>query len=131
MLRTRLTDMLGIEHPVIRAPMGSATSPAFAAAASNAGGLGRVGTLNRPGDAVLRDLGAAAAPSPLSLGVYVDNLAQKAGNARRSLQEGQIRLSGAMSSRAAGTPGTSLPVATRIGDERVSLSLARITSPCA
>jgi len=26
------------------------------------------------------------------LGVYVDNLAQKAGNARRSLQEGQIRL---------------------------------------
>ncbi len=31
-------------------------------------------------------------PSPLTLGVYVDNLAQKAGNARRSLQEGQIRL---------------------------------------
>ena len=35
---------------------------------------------------------ADAAPSPLTLGVYVDNLAQKAGNARRSLQEGQIRL---------------------------------------
>jgi hypothetical protein len=33
-----------------------------------------------------------AAPSPLSLGVYVDNLAQKAANTRRSLQEGQIRL---------------------------------------
>jgi hypothetical protein len=28
----------------------------------------------------------------LTLGVYVDNLAQKAGNARRSLQEGQVRL---------------------------------------
>jgi hypothetical protein len=35
---------------------------------------------------------AAGASSPLTLGVYVDDLAQKAGNARRSLQEGQIRL---------------------------------------
>jgi sarcosine/dimethylglycine N-methyltransferase len=35
---------------------------------------------------------ADTAPSPLTLDVYVDNLAQKAGNARRSLQEGQVRL---------------------------------------
>lgn len=35
---------------------------------------------------------AESAPSSLTLGVYVDDLAQKAGNARRSLQEGQIRL---------------------------------------
>lgn len=35
---------------------------------------------------------AAAAPSPLSLAVFVDNLAQKVGNARRSLEEGRIRL---------------------------------------
>jgi sarcosine/dimethylglycine N-methyltransferase len=34
----------------------------------------------------------SAAPGQLSLGVFVDNLAQKAGNARRSLQEGQVRL---------------------------------------
>jgi SAM-dependent methyltransferase len=33
-----------------------------------------------------------AAPGQLGLAVYVDNLAQKAGNARRSLEEGQIRL---------------------------------------
>jgi len=33
-----------------------------------------------------------AAPAPLSLSVYVDNLAQKAENATRSLREGQIRL---------------------------------------
>ena len=43
-------------------------------------------------DAHLSRTSAEAAPSPLTLGVYVDNLAQKAGNARRSLQEGQIRL---------------------------------------
>lgn len=58
MLTTRLTEMLGIDHPVILAPMGSATSAAFCAAASNAGGLGSIGTLNRTVDAVLRDLGA-------------------------------------------------------------------------
>jgi sarcosine/dimethylglycine N-methyltransferase len=33
-----------------------------------------------------------AAPGQLGLGVYVDDLARKAGNARRSLQEGQVRL---------------------------------------
>jgi hypothetical protein len=33
-----------------------------------------------------------AVPGQLGLAVFVDNLAQKAGNARRSLQEGQIRL---------------------------------------
>ena len=43
-------------------------------------------------DAHLSRNTADAAPSPLTLGVYVDNLAQKAGNARRSLQEGQVRL---------------------------------------
>lgn len=42
-------------------------------------------------DAHLNMASATAAPSPLTLGVYVDNLAQKAGNARRSLEEGQIR----------------------------------------
>ena len=43
-------------------------------------------------DAHLNQAAGSSAPSPLTLGVYVDNLAQKAGNARRSLEEGQIRL---------------------------------------
>jgi len=43
-------------------------------------------------DAHLSRTAAESAPSPLTLGVYVENLAQKAGNARRSLQEGQVRL---------------------------------------
>jgi sarcosine/dimethylglycine N-methyltransferase len=43
-------------------------------------------------DAHLSRATADGAPSPLTLGVYVENLAQKAGNARRSLQEGEIRL---------------------------------------
>jgi nitronate monooxygenase/enoyl-[acyl-carrier protein] reductase II len=56
MIRTALTELLGIEHPVILAPMGSCTSAGFCAAASNAGGMGSIGTLNRATRAVLRDL---------------------------------------------------------------------------
>jgi SAM-dependent methyltransferase len=43
-------------------------------------------------DAYLRRSTADTAPNPLTLGVYVDNLAQKAVNARRSFEEGQVRL---------------------------------------
>jgi len=40
MLKTRLCDLLGIELPIIVAPMGFVTGPELAAAVSNAGGLG-------------------------------------------------------------------------------------------
>jgi SAM-dependent methyltransferase len=43
-------------------------------------------------DAHLGRTTADAAPSPLTLGVYVENLAQKAANAQRSLRERQVRL---------------------------------------
>lgn len=56
MLKTALTEMLDIDHPIILAPMGSASSASFAAAASNAGGLGSIGSLNRPAADIKRDL---------------------------------------------------------------------------
>src|SRR5881394_2137787 len=37
---TRLTDLLGIQLPIIQAPMAGAQGSALAAAVSNAGGLG-------------------------------------------------------------------------------------------
>ena len=42
-LRTRLTDLLGVEHPVVLAPMGSVAGGRLAAAVTAAGGLGLVG----------------------------------------------------------------------------------------
>ena len=42
-LRTRLTERLGIEHPIISAPMGFVSGGRLAAAVSNAGGLGLIG----------------------------------------------------------------------------------------
>lgn len=42
-LRTRLTEMLGIAHPVLLAPMGSVSCGRLAGAVSAAGGLGIIG----------------------------------------------------------------------------------------
>ena len=42
-LRTRLTEKLGIRHPVLLAPMGFVSGGALAAAVSAAGGLGLIG----------------------------------------------------------------------------------------
>jgi enoyl-[acyl-carrier protein] reductase II len=44
MLRTRLCELLGIDHPVIQASIGPWSSAELVAAVSNAGGLGSVGT---------------------------------------------------------------------------------------
>ncbi len=39
----QLCDLLGIEHPIIQAPMAGSDTPALAAAVANAGGLGSIG----------------------------------------------------------------------------------------
>lgn len=39
----KLTDLLGIEYPIIQAPMAGAATPELAAAVSNFGGLGSLG----------------------------------------------------------------------------------------
>jgi Nitronate monooxygenase len=56
MLKTPLCDLFGIEVPIILAPMGTCTSAEFAAAVSNEGGLGGIGTLFRSTAAIKRDI---------------------------------------------------------------------------
>src|SRR4051794_21912812 len=46
-LRTRLTERLGIEHPMVLAPMGLWSEVSLAAAVSNGGGLGTFGAAGR------------------------------------------------------------------------------------
>lgn len=43
MLRTRFTELLGITHPIVSAPMATSANGALVAAVSGAGGLGLVG----------------------------------------------------------------------------------------
>src|SRR5258705_10537028 len=49
-MRTPLCDLLGIEHPIVQAPMGGPAVPRLAAAVSNAGALGML-VLGRSADA--------------------------------------------------------------------------------
>ena len=41
-MRTSLTEMLGLDHPIVQAPIGGLSNPKLAAAVSNAGGLGTI-----------------------------------------------------------------------------------------
>ena len=59
MLTTPLCDLFGIDVPIILAPMGTCTSAELAAAVSNAGGLGGIGTLFRNFAAIKRDIDLA------------------------------------------------------------------------
>jgi NAD(P)H-dependent flavin oxidoreductase YrpB (nitropropane dioxygenase family) len=59
MLKTRLCELLGLDVPIILAPMGTCTSAELAAAVSNEGGLGGIGSLFRPTAAVKRDIDVA------------------------------------------------------------------------
>ena len=45
MLKTRLCELLGLDVPIILAPMGTCTSAELTAAVSNEGGLGGIGSL--------------------------------------------------------------------------------------
>ncbi len=50
MLHTRICDLLGIEHPLLNAPMAGTANAALAAAVSEAGGLGIIGGSNGDGE---------------------------------------------------------------------------------
>ena len=47
-IRTTVTDLLNIEHPILLAGMGSVSAPKLAAAVTNAGGFGVIGGVSNP-----------------------------------------------------------------------------------
>lgn len=57
---TRLCDLLGIDHPIIQAPMAGTTTPAMVAAVSNAGGLGSHGCATLSPEKLAEDIEALA-----------------------------------------------------------------------
>ena len=58
-IETALTRLLGIEHPILLAPMGSAAGGKLAAAVTHAGGLGLVGSGYADAGAIRRELAEA------------------------------------------------------------------------
>lgn len=58
-IKTALTELLCIEHPVLLAPMGSAAGGRLAAAVTQAGGLGLIGSGYANTDSIRKELAAA------------------------------------------------------------------------
>ena len=56
MIRTRLTEILGIEHPVMLAGMGGVSYHQLVAAVSDAGGFGTLGAATMPTDRMLEEI---------------------------------------------------------------------------
>ena len=68
----RLPDLLGIEHPIVLAPMAGSGTPELAAAVSNAGGLGSLGCAALSPPAVLAAVGRlrALTAGPVNLNFF-------------------------------------------------------------
>lgn len=52
----RLCELLGIDHPIIQAPMAGASTPRMAIAAANAGGMGALGCAMQTADQIAEDM---------------------------------------------------------------------------
>ena len=68
-VKTRLCETLGIEAPIIQAPIGSATTPELVAEVSNAGGLGTIALSWTPADRVRQRVQAVRALTSRPFGV--------------------------------------------------------------
>ncbi len=70
-MRTRITEMLGIEHPIIQGGMAWVAEHNLAAAVSEAGGLGLIGGANAPGEVVREEIRKARELTDKPFGVNV------------------------------------------------------------
>jgi NAD(P)H-dependent flavin oxidoreductase YrpB (nitropropane dioxygenase family) len=81
MIRTRLTELLGIRYPVVQAAMGYVSGPQLAAATSNAGGLGLIAsaTMSLPEleDAIADTAGRTSAPFGVNLRADAPDAAER------------------------------------------------------
>ncbi|HEY6472145.1 MAG TPA: nitronate monooxygenase [Acidimicrobiales bacterium] len=68
-MRTRLTELLGIEHPVLLAGMGGVSYSALAAAVSAAGGFGCLGASTMSNETMVAEMAAIRAATDKPFGV--------------------------------------------------------------
>ena len=70
-MKTRITELLGIKHPIIQGGMAWVAEHHLAAAVSEAGGLGLIGGANAPAEVVREEIRQAKAPTIKPIGVNV------------------------------------------------------------
>lgn len=70
-MKTRITELLGIEYPIIQGGMAWVAEHSLAAAVSEAGGLGLIGGANAPGEVVREEIRKARELTKKPFGVNV------------------------------------------------------------
>ena len=70
-MKTRITELLGIEYPIIQGGMAWVAEHHLAAAVSEAGGLGLIGGANAPGEVVRQEIRKARELTKKPIGVNI------------------------------------------------------------
>src|SRR5271165_7699471 len=70
-IRNRITEMLGVEYPIVQAPMGWIARSQLASAVSNAGGMGIIETSSGELDAIREEVRAMRRLTDKPFGVNI------------------------------------------------------------
>lgn len=91
-MKTRITELLGIEYPIIQGGMAWVAEHNLAAAVSEAGGLGLIGGANAPGEAVREEIRKAREITKKPFGVNVMLMSPHADDVARVVVEEGIKV---------------------------------------
>ncbi len=100
-MKTRITELLGIEHPIIQGGMAWVAEHQLAAAVSNAGGLGLIGAASAPEDVIRAEIRAAKELTDKPFGVNVMLMSPYAEEVARVVVEEGVKVV----TTGAGNPG--------------------------
>jgi enoyl-[acyl-carrier protein] reductase II len=91
-MKTRITELLGVEYPIIQGGMAWVAEHHLAAAVSEAGGLGLIGGANAPGEVVREEIRKAKELTNKPLGVNVMLLSPHSDDVAKVIVEEGIRV---------------------------------------
>ncbi|MEY8356221.1 enoyl-[acyl-carrier-protein] reductase FabK [Lachnospiraceae bacterium 54-53] len=91
-MKTRITELLGVKHPIIQGGMAWVAEHHLAAAVSEAGGLGLIGGANAPGEVVRAEIRKAKELTGRPIGVNVMLLSPHAEDVAKVVVEEGIKV---------------------------------------
>lgn len=100
-MKTRITELLGIEYPIIQGGMAWVAEHNLAAAVSEAGGLGLIGGANAPGEVVREEIRKARKLTDKPFGVNVMLMSPHADDVAKVVVEEGVKIV----TTGAGNPG--------------------------
>lgn len=129
-MKTRVTEILEIEYPVIQGGMAWVAEHSLAAAVSEAGGLGLIGGANAPGEVVREEIRKARALTDKPFGVNIMLMSPYADEVAKVVVEEGVKVV----TTGAGNPGKYMEMWKNAGIKVIpvvaSVALARMMEKC-